>query len=176
MNPKLITASTSLIIATTGNLRLRVAALCAAAAASTLELFDGTIGTIATTALGVGGTGYATNDLFHLVQAGGGVVATGRVTGNSAGVVTTFTILTTGTGYVAGVTYGTVHTSGSGDDALTITVSTITDAGTSIARLACAANTSANPAEFDAPGCIIKNGGISARITGSAAQGYIYTE
>ena len=156
-------------------MRLRVAALCAAGAAATLELFDGTIGTIATTALGVGGTGYAVNDLFHLVQAGGGVVATGKVTGVSTGVVTTFSILTTGTGYVAGVTYATVHDSGSGDDALTVTVSTITDAGTSVAKLATAANTSANAYEFDSPGLLIKNG-LSARITGSSAAGYVYTE
>lgn len=168
--PILVTASTSLILAARNNV-IDAFSLCAAAATSTLELFDGTIGSIATTALGVGGTGYAANDLFSLVQAGGGVVATGRVDTVGAGIVTAFTILTTGTGYVAGTTYATVHTSGSGNDGLTVTVSTITDAGTSIGKISATANLS-ELQEIEA----LTINGLSARISGASAKGYIYVE
>lgn len=168
--PILVTSSTSLVLSARNNV-VKAFSLCAAAATSTLELFDGTIGSIATSALGAGGTGYAANDTFHLVQAGGGVVATGRVDTVAVGVVTAYTILTTGTGYVAGTTYATVKDSGSGNNDLTITVSTITDAGTSIGKISVTANLS----ELQEIETLVTTG-LSARISGTSAKGYIYFE
>lgn len=168
---KLITTSTSLF-RPVGNILIKSVALAAAAATAVLEIFDGTIGTIATTALGVGGTGYSVNDLFHLVQAGGGVIATGKVDTVGSGIVTAFTILTFGTGYVAGTTYATVKDSGSGNDGLTVTVSTITDAGTSVAKLQAVANETSNPLELD----LLVTNGVSVRISGASAKGYLYYE
>lgn len=165
---KTVTADTTLVVPDV-DVRVEQLALCAAGATSTVEIFDGTIGTIATTALGVGGASYAVNDLFHLVQSEGGVVATGRVDTVLAGVVLTFTILTFGTGYVAGTTYATVHDSGVGNDALTVTVSTITDAGVSIGKLSCLTNTSDT-----ALVCAVARNGVSVRITGTSAKAYIY--
>ncbi len=77
---------------------------------------------ILTSALGVGGTGYAVNDTFT-INTGQYTAATGIVTAVSSGVVTAFTILTTGGGYTAG-TLATTATSGSGTG-LTITVTVI---------------------------------------------------
>lgn len=169
---KSIPISSSAVLFPVRNIIIKGVALAAAAATSVLEIFDGTIGTIATTALGVGGTGYAANDLFHLVQAGGGVVATGKVDTVAVGVVATYTILTLGTGYVAGTTYATVHDSGAGNDDLTITVSTITDAGTSVAKLQAVANESAAPLDCE----ILTTNGISARISGASAKGHLVYE
>lgn len=168
-----ITTSTSLF-RPVANTVVKAIALCAAAANSVLEVFDGTFGSVATAALGAAGSGYAVNDLFHLVQAGGGVVATGKVLTLSGSAVATFSILTPGTGYAAGTTYATVHDSGSGNDALTITVSTITDNGTLIGKLAAVPNESAPPCEFDCG--VLTTNGISVRISGSSAKGHLYYE
>ncbi len=77
---------------------------------------------IATTTLAVGGTGYATNDTFTVNT--GSTLATGRVTAQTAGVVTAFTILTYGIGYSVATGVATTATSGSGSG-LTINVTAI---------------------------------------------------
>lgn len=163
---KLITADQSLI---TGLRNTVVAAisLCAAAATSTLEMFDGAIGTIATKAVGAAGTGYTELDVITVAQAGGGVQATMRVdTVDTGGEVLTFTILTGGSGYVAAATYATTGGTGTG---FTVTASTVSDAGTSVAKLSAVANTAISQ-EI----CSLFTNGISFRITGSAAKGYLY--
>lgn len=84
-----------------------------------------TTGQILTITLGnAGGTGYALNDIVLITQSGG---ANGLaiVTGVSVGVVTTLAVLRPGTGYAAASNLATVHQTGSGNDALTITISTI---------------------------------------------------
>jgi hypothetical protein len=84
-----------------------------------------TTGQILTIALGnAAGAGYAVNDIVSITQAGG---ANGLaiVTGVSSGAVTTLAVLRPGTGYSAAANLATVHQTGSGNDALTITISTI---------------------------------------------------
>lgn len=165
----LITASTTLVLPARRN-RIIGIELSSAAAASTLEIFDGTIGTAATIAIGVAGTGYTANDVLTLAAAGGGVQATVRVdTVGASGEITGVTLLTGGTGYVAATTYATTGGTGSSG---TITVSTITDAGTSIAKLASVANESAPPVTTHRD-C---SEGVSARISGTSAKGYLIYE
>lgn len=164
--PILVTASTTLILAAARNTVIKAFSLCAAAATSTLELFDGTIGTIATAAIGAAGTGYTAGDTVTLVAAGGGVQATFLVATEIAGVPQTLTLVSGGTGYVASSTYATTGGTGTG---LTITASTITDAGTSIGKISLVANDS-DIQEI----CALTINGLSARISGSSAKGYIY--
>lgn len=163
-----ISASTSLILPVR-NTEVEQISLCAAAATSTLEVFDGTIGTVATIAIGAAGTGYTALDVITLVQAGGGVQATVRVdTVGGSGEITAVTLLTGGTGYAAGSTYAT--TGGTGASG-TITASTITDAGTSMGKISVVANES----DF-LPLCALSTNGVSVRISGSAAKGFLYYE
>lgn len=163
----LVTASTSLAVAAS-NVIVKTFALCAAAATSTLEIFNGTIGTIATAAIGTAGTAYTAGDLVTLVAAGGGVQATFLVATVSVGVPQTLTLVSGGTGYVAAATYATTGGTGTG---LTITASTISDAGTSIGKISVVANESK-----EMHICTLAPLGVSARLTGSAAKGYIYAE
>lgn len=74
------------------------------------------------TTLAVGGTGYATNDTFTVNT--GSTLATGRVSAQTAGVVTAFTILSFGDGYTVATGVATTATSGSGTG-LTINVTSI---------------------------------------------------
>ena len=165
--PVLISVGTTVIFGS-GNRVAKAIAICAAAATSVLELFNGIIGTIATIAIGAGGTGYTANDVLTLVQAGGGTQATVRVDTVSSGVITAVTLLTGGSGYVAGSTYATTGGTGTGG---TITASTVSDTGTSIGKLSVTANLS-DSVEL----CALSTGGLSARLSGSGAQGYLYHE
>lgn len=164
--PILVTASTTLILAAARNTVVRAFSLCAAAATSTLELFDGTIGSLATIAIGAAGTGYTAGDIVTLVTAGGGVAATVSVTTAPAGVPDAVALVSAGTGYVAASTYATTGGTGTG---LTITASTITDAGVSIGKISVVANESKIQKI-----CALTINGLSARISGSSAKGYIY--
>lgn len=150
------------------NIELKGVSLCAAAASSVLEVFDGTFGTVATIALGAGGTGYTAGDILTLVSASSGVQATVRVDTVAVGVVTGVTLLTGGTGYAASTTYAV--TGGTGGNDATITVSTITDSGSLVAKLAAVANESAPPVEL----CTLTTKGISVRISGTNAKGHVY--
>ncbi len=79
-------------------------------------------GTIFSSAVGVGGTGYAVDDLFNIISTiDASVIGTGIVTSVAAGVVDGYTILTSTLGAIRGV-HTTVATSGGGDDAFTIDV------------------------------------------------------
>lgn len=167
---KLITVDQSLILGLR-NTVVESISLCAAAANSTLEIFDGAIGTIATKAIAAGGTLYTVGDTITLVQAGGGVQAVftvATVDAPETGVVTGLTLVSGGTGYVAGTTYATTGGTGTG---LTVTASTVTDAGTSKGKIAITANLSVSQ-EI----CALFTAGVSLRITGSAAKGYLYYE
>lgn len=163
-----VTANASLFLPVRNTI-LKAIALCAAAATSVLEVFDGTFGTIATAAIGVAGTGYTAGDLVTLVSASGGVQATFLVATETLGVPDTLTLVSGGTGYVAGSTYATTGGTGTG---LTITASTVTDAGSLVAKLSTVANESAPPVH----GCFLTTNGVSVRISGSAAKGHIVYE
>lgn len=165
---KLITVDQSNILTIAKNVVIESIALCAAAATSTLEIFEGAIGTIATAAIGAAGTGYTQGDTITLVQAGGGVQAVFTVATEIAGVPQTLTLVSGGTGYVASSTYATTGGTGTG---LTITASTVTDAGTSRGKISCVANTSQ---ELEL--CTLFTDIVSLRITGSSAKGYMYHE
>ena len=161
-----ITANRALLLPVR-NTVVKMVALCAAAATSTLEVFDGVFGTIATIAVGAAGTGYTALDVLTLVSASSGVQATVRVdTVDVGGEILTVTLLSGGTGYLAGSTYATTGGTGSGG---TITASTVTD-GTLMAKLSCVANENAPPTEL----CALSTLGISVRITGTNAKGHLY--
>lgn len=171
MKTLLITSSTTLLLPVRNQI-VGYVHVCAAAATSTLEVFDGTIGSVATIAIGAAGSGYAALDVLTLQQAGGtsGVQATVTVTTvDGTGAITGVTVLAAGTGYVAGTTYATTGGTGTGG---TITVSTITDAGTSIAKVSCVADTNSPQVKL----CDNTFAGVSVRISGSAAKGYLTYE
>lgn len=166
---KTITVDQSPLLAVGRNTVVKSIALCAAAATSTLEVFEGLIGTIATAAIGAGGTGYTALDVLTLAQAGGGTQATVRVdTVDGSGVITAITVLTGGSGYVAASTYAT--TGGTGTSG-TITASTVSDAGVSKGKISCVANTSK---QICLDALLVE--GVSVRITGASAKGYLYHE
>lgn len=180
-----------------------------AQATYTVATTDGLVGEILTAALNAGGTGYTVGDVLTLEQVGGGVQATVEVDTEAAGVITAITLLTGGSGYivdtgltvtggtgsgatidastvavgeiatvtlvsggsgyVAGSTYATTS-SGAGADA-TITASTATDAGTSIAKMT-AFPTDDSHMNFAFP--LTVDNGVSVRLSGGTAKGYIY--
>lgn len=176
MSTSLPITSTTSLLRPVGNFMLKGAALCAAAATSVLELFEGTIGTIATKAIADGGTGYLVGDTITLVQAGGGIRAVftvATVDAPETGVITALTLVSGGTGYTAGSTYATTTNSIAGAGA-TVTTSTVTDAGTSIGKLSCVSGESAPPLDFDC-GLLVTQG-LSVRISGTNAKGHVYYE
>ncbi len=167
-----ITASTSLLLSVR-NTCVKAFAIVAAAATSVLEVFDGTFGTIATAAVGDGGTLYAVGDTITVIQVGGGVQAVftvATVDAPETGVITGLTLVSGGTGYAAGATHATTTDSVAGSGA-TVTVSTITDEGTLIGKLSATANTG----DASYPDCLTTKG-VSVRITGASATGFLYHE
>ena len=84
---------------------------------------DGVNG-IKTSTLGVGGTGYAVDDTFTVNT--GTVLATGKVLTVNAGVVLTYSILTSGSGYTVTDGVATTKTSGAGTG-LTINITVLHD-------------------------------------------------
>jgi hypothetical protein len=71
-----------------------------------------------------GGAGYAVNDTFNITT--GGTGATGKVTAQTGGVVTAVALVAGGNGgYTTGTGKVTAHTSGSGNDALTVNITTV---------------------------------------------------
>ena len=161
-----VTANT--IIVRDINAQLCSFLITAASATSTLEVFDGTFGTVASVTIGVAGTGYEANDIVTLAAAGGGEQATVKILTVAAGVPQTIALVTGGTGYAASATYAT--TGGAGAN-FTVTVATVTDSGTSKGKISTVANTSFQ-AELETPVAH----GISVKITGSGAVGYVCHE
>lgn len=165
---KLITASQSLVFPVRDNIIDKIH-LCSGGAVSTLEIFDGTIGTIATESVSVPGTGYEIGDTITLAQAGSGIQAVYEVkTVDTGGEVLTVDLISGGTGYTAGVEYETTTDSTAGDGAK-ITVSTVTNAGVSKGKISV-------PADESDDLCIdsVLHNGVSIVITGSDAKGYIF--
>ena len=87
----------------------------------------------------VGGAGYAVNDTFNILSGILSQVATAKVTSVSGGVVTGIQLLTGGGGFIAGYVFTTVHTSGAGNDALTVNVTTVGTGNDDTAAFAAAA-------------------------------------
>lgn len=82
-----------------------------------------------------GGTGYAVGDLFNITT--GGTVGKGRVEAiSTGGVVTQVSLYSSGTGYTTGAGKATTIISGSGNNGLTVNITTI---GT-VARVTLATN------------------------------------
>jgi len=79
---------------------------------------------IKTSTLGVGGTGYAVNDTFTVNT--GSVLATGKVLTVNVGVVLTYSILTSGSGYTVANGVATTATLGTGTG-LTINITVLHD-------------------------------------------------
>lgn len=168
-----ITANKSLIAGAKKAIAKKIS-ITAAAATSTLELFTGSIGTIATFAVAAGGTLYAVGDLITVVLGSGGEKAVFKVSTVDSvptGVITGLTLVSGGSGYTGGQTYATTTNSVAGTGA-TVTASTVSDSGTSVAFLSVLANTSNSICleELEA------YSGFSAKITGASAVGYVYYE
>lgn len=165
------TASTVLLLPERNN-DFEQAALCAGSGANaTLEVFDGTFGTIATFTIDDGGTGYEALDVLTLEQAASGEQATIRVdTVDVDGIIQTATLLSGGTGYAVSGVYSV--TGGAGNDDAVFSVDTITDAGALISKLAAVTSESAPPHYL----CSLTTHGISVRISGTNAKGHIYYE
>lgn len=167
---KLVEATASLALAN-GGMKLGGVRLSADSAAAVAEIYDGSIGTVATIAVGAGGTGYEAGDILTLVQAGGGVQATVEVaTVDGSGVIQTVTLLTGGTGYTAGEDYATTTDSTAGADA-EITVSTVSDSGNLIDIVKAAIDTAE---ESSYEGGLFIGTGVSVRLTGAGAQVFLY--
>lgn len=152
---------------------LKAISLCAAAATSTIEVFEGLWGrvdAVASVVLNAGGSGYAVNDLITIASpAAGGQSIILKVLTLSTTAVATYSLQQTGTGFTT-TTGATSTSSGSGTGA-TFDITASDSQATSIAKLSCVANTS-QPQDL----CVETSAGISAKVTGSSAQGYIYYE
>lgn len=154
------------------NSEIKGAALAAAGATSTIEIFDGVIGivdAVGDTSIGAAGTGYEVGDLITLTPASGGTPLIIEVaTVGGAGEVSTYTISQVGTGHVVGNTQATTTNSVAGAD-FTLDIDVVTDTGESVVKLTAVANTFA-----EWQGCVLSKNGISLRVTGASAQGYLY--
>ena len=84
---------------------------------------------IQTAVVAIGGTGYAVGDKVLVTQTGSDGLGLLEVTAAPAGIVTAVKILNKGVNYVAG-TRATVAQTGSGNNALTVTVSDLVVLGT----------------------------------------------
>lgn len=145
--------------------------LAAAAATSTIELFEGEIGVVDETgdvSVSAGGSGYVVGDLLTITPTNGGTPAVFEVATVGTDDVATVTLVEAGSGFVSGGTYETT-TDGSGTGA-TLDTDTVDDTiAHSLGKISCVANTS-NLHEI----CAKAQGGISALVTGSSAVGYVY--
>lgn len=150
-------------------------ALAAAAATSTIELFDGEIGVVdevADTSIGAAGTNYEIGDLITLDPGNGGTPLILEVaTVDTGGEVLTYTISQIGTGLAVGNLQATTTDSVAGAD-FTLDIDAIDDTGAvSVGKISCVANTSdsQNP-------CANVDTRLSVRVTGASAKGYVYHE
>lgn len=147
-------------------------ALCAAAATSTIEVFDGAIGVVdavGDTSIGAAGTGYEVGDLITLDPGNGGTPLILEVaTVDTGGEVLTYTISQVGTGLATGNLQATTTNSALGAD-FTLDIDTVTDTGVSKGKISCVANTSEEQ-EI----CYQAKDVVSVRVTGASAKGYLY--
>lgn len=147
-------------------------ALCAAAATSTLEVFDGALGVVDAAgdiSIAAAGTGYEVGDQITIASpaTGGTPIIIEAATVDTGGELLTFTLVQAGTGFVADT--GVASTGGTGSGA-TFDIDTPDDTqAVSIGKLSCVANTS----DASHP-CVHTNKGISMRVTGASAKGYLY--
>lgn len=159
--------------ATNGRLRdiLRIA-VTAAAATSTIEVFDGAIGVVdavGDTSIGAAGTNYEVGDLITLDPGNGGTPLILEVaTVDAGGEVLTYTISQVGTGLATGNTQATTTNSVAGAD-FTIDIDTVSDTGVSKGKVSVVANTTQ---ELEI--CHQASDEVSVRVTGASAQGYLY--
>ena len=159
------------IIQRTGNAELASFALAAAAATSTIEVFEGEIGVVDATgdvSVSDGGTGYEVGDLLTITPTNGGTPAVYEVATLTVTAVATVTLVTAGSGFVSGGTYETT-TDGAGTDATLDTDTVDNTLATSLGKISCVANTS----EVQHL-CTLAKDGISALVTGASAKGYLY--
>lgn len=171
--PKVIAVGNSIFPAR--KMKVSSFALAAAAATSTIELFDGEIGVVdevADTSIGAAGTNYEVGDLITLDPGNGGTPLILEVaTVDTGGEVLTYTISQVGTGLAVGNTQATTTDSVAGAD-FTIDIDAIDDTGaTSVGKISCVANTS----DSQEP-CVNVDTRLSVRVTGTSAVGYVYHE
>jgi len=147
-------------------------ALCAAAATSTVEVFDGAIGVVdavGDTSIGAAGTNYEVGDTITLDPGNGGTPLILTVaTVDTGGEVLTYTVTQVGTGLATGNLQATTTDSTAGAN-FTLDIDTVTDTGTSKGKISCVANTSEEQSI-----CYQAKGVVSVRVTGASAKGYLY--
>lgn len=169
--PKKIDGGADLVLPVR-NSTLNTFGIAAAAATSTIEVFDGALGVIDDTdvSIGAAGTLYEVGDQLSIASPAGGTPLILEVaTVDTGGEILTFTLVQEGTGFVADT--GLAATGGAGSGA-EFDVDTVDDTqATSIGKISCVANTS----RYDHI-CVPTTKGISVRVTGSSAQGYVYYE
>ena len=150
---------------------LRIA-VAAAAATSTIEVFEGEIGVVdavGETSIGAAGTNYEVGDLITLDPGNGGTPLILEVaTVDTGGEVLTYTISQAGSGLTAGNTQATTTDSTAGAD-FTLDIDTPSDEGTSKGKVSCIANTAE-----DLDICYQSEEAVSVRVTGASAQGYLF--
>lgn len=86
-----------------------------------VEVDDVLSGGVANATVNVGGTGYAVGDFILLTNANATIKARAKVLTEVGGVVQTVELLVAGAGYITG-TVATTHTSGGGNDGLTLNI------------------------------------------------------
>jgi hypothetical protein len=168
---KLITAGDAILF--TRKAIVKGFALAAAAATSTLEVFEGIIGVVsaAGVSLNAGGTDYAEDDILTIASPaeGGTDIQIKVLTVDGSGVIQTFEVIQEGTGFTDDT--GVAVTGGSGNDDATFDIDASDAGATSIGKLSVTANLS------DSQGaCIDTSKGVSVRVSGTGAQGYVYYE
>lgn len=153
------------------NVQMQGFGLAAAGATSTIEVFDGEIGVVDATgdvSVSAGGSGYQVGDLLTITPANGGTPAVFQVATLSTTAVATVTLVTAGSGFTVGATHATT-TNGAGTNA-TLDIGTADDTlAESIGKISQTANLSDH-----VPVCVQTNRGLSARVTGASAKGYVY--
>lgn len=155
------------------NVEVHGFSLAAAAATSTIEIFDGEIGVVDATgdvSVNAAGVDYEVGDQLTITPVNGGTPAVFEVaTVDSGGEVLTVTLVTAGSGFTAGVEYATATDSAAGTGA-TLDVDTVDDTlAESIGKLSATANLADNHQM-----CVLTTRGLSARVTGASAVGYVY--
>lgn len=151
------------------------AALAAAGATSTIEVFDGLLGVVVAANVVTGSTDASANyvalDVLTIPSpAEGGIDIIIRVdtVDGGTGAITAFTVTQEGTGFVTDTDLAA--TGGSGTGATFDVTADDTDA-VSIGKVSCTANLSD---QLDI--CVQTKNGTSVRVTGASAKGYLYFE
>lgn len=147
-------------------------AITAAAATSTIEVFEGEIGVVddaGELSINAAGTGYSVGDNLTIPtpDPNGTDLIIEVATVGGSGEVLTFTLVQAGTGFRNG---DTIASTGGGGSGATFDIDTATNPGTSIIKLSTIANLSEQSQQ-----CILVKGGVlSVLVTGASAQGYLY--